>query len=209
MRLTDTAEHIFGNRSRVRVLRLLLGVSVPLNASQIGARTHLSQPAITTALSDLAALGIIASSPAGRAWVHWIVEDNVYVSEMIRPVFEAEQAIPQELLADLEQTFGATAVSVVLFGSYARNDITGASDIDVVLVGEDAAAKAELQTRALEVAEEFALGWGATLSPLVYDLEEAVSLETRAPDLYSSIKQDGITVSGRTPSEWGTHAEEG
>jgi predicted nucleotidyltransferase len=206
MRHTDMAEHVFGNRSRVRVLRLLLGVSVPLNASQIAARTNLSQPAVSAALNDLAAVGVVASSPAGRAWVHWIVEDNVYVSEMIRPVFEAEQAIPQELLADLERTFGAMAVSVVLFGSYARNDITVASDIDVVLVGEDADAKEVLQARTSEVAGEFATGWGATLSPLVYDLMEAATLSKRAPDLYSAIEQDGITASGLAPSEWGTHA---
>lgn len=203
------AEHIFGNRSRVRVLRLLAGVSVPLNASQIGARTRLSQPAVATALNDLAALGIVASSPAGRAWVHWIVDDNVYVSEIIRPLFEAEGAIPQELLTDLKETFGSSAISVVLFGSYARNDISDASDIDVVLVGEDGAAKNALQACASEVAERFAGRWGSTLSPLVYDLEEAASLVSRAPDLYSAIDRDGIAASGLEPSEWGMHAEKG
>ncbi len=209
MRFTDTTEHIFGNRSRVRVLRLLAGVSVPLNASQIGARTRLSQPAVVTALNDLAALGIVASSPAGRAWVHWIVEDNVYVSEMIRPVFEAERAIPQELLTDLKETFEGPAISVVLFGGYARNEITGTSDIDVVLVGEDAAAKARLLVCASEAAERFADRWGSTLSPLVYDLEEAASLASRAPDLYSAIEREGIAASGLEPSGWGQHAQEG
>lgn len=202
-------EHIFANRSRVRVLRLLLGVSVPLNASQIAARIHLSQPAVSAALDDLSAFGIIASSPAGRAWVHWIVEENMYVSEMIRPVFEAERAILQELLTDLKEIFEESAISVVLFGSYARNDITGASDIDVALVGEDAAAKTALQASASEVAERFADRWGAPLAPLVYELGEAATLATRAPELYSAIEQEGITASGFEPSEWGTHAEEG
>ncbi len=208
MRFTDTAEHIFGSRSRVRVLRLLLGVSVPLNASQIAKRTHLSQPAVATALDDLSALGIVASSPAGRAWVHWIVEENVYVTEMLRPLFEAEWAIPQELLTDLAERFGADAVSVVLFGSFARNDITADSDVDVVLVGADAAAKAHLEAQASEVAEAFARRWGAPLSPLVYDLGEAATLDARAPELYASIDRDGIAASGLPPNAWGTHAAE-
>lgn len=209
MRFTDMTEHIFGNRSRVRVLRLLLGVSVPLNASQISARTRLSQPAVATALDDLAALGIVASSPAGRAWVHWIVDENVYVSEMIRPLFEAEEAIPQELLTDLRETFEELAISVVLFGSYARNDITGDSDIDVVLVAEDAAAKAGLQAHATEVAERFAHRWGSPLSPLVYEMQEAATLASRASELYAAIEADGITAFGLEPSEWGMHAQEG
>ena len=201
-------EYILGNRSRVRVLRLLLGVSVPLNASQIAARTRLSQPAVSAALSDLSAFGIVASSPAGRAWVHWIVADNIYVSEMIRPLFEAESGIPHELLTDLKETFGPSALSVVLFGSYARNDITGASDIDIVLVGTDALRKSELEARASEVTERFAKRWGPPLSPLVYDIKEAAALTARAPDLYAAIELDGITAFGLEPREWGTYAQE-
>lgn len=208
MKRTEAAEQILGNRSRVRVLRLLLGVSVPLNASQIAARTRLSQPAVSTVLNDLSSFGIVASSPAGRAWVHWIVADNIYVSEMIRPLFEAESGIPRELLTDLKETFEQSALSVVLFGSYARNDITDESDIDIVLVGADALNKSELAAHAAEVAERFANRWGSPLSPLVYEIKEAVTLTARAPDLYAAIELDGITAFGLEPREWGTHAHE-
>lgn len=202
MRVTSTAESVFGNRSRVRVLRLLHGVSVPLNASQIATRTGLSQPAVSTALDELIGMGIVERSPAGRAWVHWLVRDSVYVLRMIDPVFAAEAEIPGMLLADLRDAFASQAISVVLFGSHARGEQERDSDIDVVLVGEDAEAKDRLESAAAANSSRFAARYGVTLSPILYDAIEAGALSSRAPDLFASIEREGIVVSGLAPYEW-------
>ncbi len=202
MRATHSVESIMGNRSRVRVLRVLNGVRVPLNASQIASRTGLSQPAVVDALGGLGSMGIVESSSAGRAVVHWLVRENVFVQRMVEPVFAAEQEIPDALTGDLTQAFAGKAESVVLFGSYARGEQSDSSDVDVVFVARDAAAKCELE----ETADEYALGFrrrfGATLSPLVYDLAEASSLWERAPQLQETIEKGAVVVSGLSPGEW-------
>lgn len=202
MRTESAVEAILGTRARVRVLRVLHAVSVPLNASQIAVRSGLSQPAVAQALTDLAQWGVVESSPAGRAWVHWLVPDNVWVVHLVVPAFEAEEHLVDAMVADLGEAFADDADSVVLFGSYARGDSTASSDVDVVLVARDAPAKERLAETASVQASGFRRRYGATLSPIVYDAAEARSMWRRAPELLDALESEGIVVMGDAPSDW-------
>lgn len=183
MRATHSVEEILGNRSRVRVLRVLHGVNVPLNAAQIARRTKLSKPAVAAALNDLCEMGLVGSSPVGRATAHWIIRENIYVQEIVKPLFEFELDVPARLEANLQAVFGGDAVSVILFGSYARGDQRRDSDIDVVVVGADVAAKERLIETAFQRSRELTTRYGPPISILPYSLEEAVGLRRRAPAL--------------------------
>jgi predicted nucleotidyltransferase len=202
MRPTHTVEEILGSRSRIVVLRVLRGVGVPLNASQIAARTGLTRPAVASVLADFADMGIVQSSSAGRANVHTLVRDNALVVRLIEPLFSAEELLPEELLAKLRDAFCDTADSVVLFGSYARGDQNADSDVDLALVARDPGAKELLERTAAARGSEFRRQFGATLSPLIYDASEAAALHATAPGLFESIGRDGIVLSGTRPDQW-------
>jgi len=202
MRATQTIESILGSRSRIAVLRVLYGVSVPLNASQIAARTGITRPAVATALDDLAAVGIVQSSPVGRANVHVLVRENIYVQRIIQPMFSGEASIPDELVEYLRAEFSDLAVSVVLFGSYARGDQDTSSDVDVVLVAADRDAETRLENAAFDRMSDFHTRFGANLSPVIYELAEAAELQARAPDLLASFIEDGLIVHGLHPRKW-------
>lgn len=207
MRATHTIESIFGTRSRTAVLRVLHGVRVPLNASQVARQTRLSPPAATTALRELESMGLVRSSPVGRAWVYWLVRENAYVRLMVDAVFEAVDSMSRELTLDLERAFASHSVSVVLFGSYARGDQSADSDIDVALIAADKIARPALEEAADVESMRLRYVWGATISPLVYDLSEAAALGRTAPTLLAEIVRDGVTVCGMPPEEWGKHDE--
>ena len=202
MRATYTSEAILGNRSRVLVLRVLRGVGVPLNASQVAARTGLTHPAASTALRQLAMMGMVNSSPAGRATVHWLAWENLYVQEVIEPIFAAEEHIPQMLVDDLRDTFEELAISIVMFGSYARGDQRSESDVDVILVVDSHDAKAALESMLDEYSAQFRRRFGTSLSPLVYLMSEAEHLRTTAPELWQSVIDEGLVVTGVAPSDW-------
>lgn len=202
MRATYSIEDILGSRSRIAVLRVLHGVGVPLNASQVAARAGLTHPAVTSVLTVFASMGVVQSSPAGRATVHWLVRDNAYVENIIDPLFMAEEGLPDDLLDHLAWSFQDLATSIVLFGSYARGDQSAASDVDVVLVARDTAAKAALESAAADRAVPFRRRFGASLSVLTYTREEAAALMRTSSQLAESIRRDGVVVSGVDPWEW-------
>jgi predicted nucleotidyltransferase len=206
MKPTYRVDDLLGTRSRVAVLRVLHGVDVPLNASQIAARTGFTQPAVASVLADLSSMGIVRSSPAGRATVHWLSRDNVYVENLIDPLFHAERSIPDDLVDKLALAFQDLAISVVLFGSYARGDQTPASDVDIVLVASSSPRKAVLEKAAADHASAFRSRFGATLSYLVYTQEEAAALSITSSELAESIGRDGVVVSGLSSWEWADDA---
>jgi len=201
MKPTHSIESILGSRSRVRVLRVLHGVHAPLNSTQVAARTQLTKVAVGNALAELAAMGLVTSTPVGRSIVHTLVRDNVFVERMVSPVFAAEEAIPEILEEELRDAFALDAESIVLFGSYARGEQQEESDVDAVLVSSGD-AKDALERRVDEYVSRFRTRFGATLSPLVYDRQEAAELSTRAPALFDSIVQDAIVLMGVGPLEW-------
>lgn len=199
---TSIVERIFGARSRVRVLRALYRSDVPLNSSQVARRAELSQPAVTTALGELADYGLVKMSSAGRANVHWLVRDNIYVEQLVKLAFEFESALPDMIEDDLRGMFESVAESVVLFGSHARGDEDIGSDVDVVVVVKDAEAKQHAERMLVEDAGEFSRRWGRSLSVIVYDAQEAAALASRAPAFYGSLLEEGARILGLLPFEW-------
>ena len=193
---------MLGSRSKIAVLRVLRGVRIPLNASQIAARTGLTSPVVTSVLRTLAAMGVVRSSSAGRANVHLLEHDNILVTQLLDPLFTAEERLADAVLEDLLRVFGDIAESVVLFGSFARGDHEPESDVDVVLVARDPSAKEVVERAADSYGLEFRTRFGATLSPIVYESGEAAALRESAPGLFESLRRDAIVVSGSRPSEW-------
>jgi hypothetical protein len=208
MRPTYNIEDLLGSRSRIAVLRVLHGVNVPLNASQIAVRTGLTRPAVAHVLAGFSSMGVVQSSPAGRATVHWLSRQNVYVDGLIDPLFHAEYGLPEDLVDDLAWAFQDLAVSVVLFGSYARGDQLPSSDVDVALVAQDREARTSLEAAAADYAVEFRTRFGASLSALAYTREEASALMQTSPELAESIRRDGVVVSGLSPWEWSNDVDE-
>ena len=207
MRPTYPIEQILGSRSRVRVLRELAGVRVPLNAAQIAARVGITRPAAGNVLSEFASMGLTENMDVGNARVHWLIHENIYV-ELVKRAFEFESHVADMLLEDLRKRFAEAAESVLLFGSYARGDQGQGSDIDVVLVGADERQKSDLDQLVADESDAFGRRWGVSLSVLTYTVDEAAALWRHSPELQRSLERDGVVVSGRGASEWRSGTEE-
>ncbi len=196
------AERIFGTRSRVRVLSVLYRADVPLNTSQIARRTGLSQPAVSTVVSEFADIGLVRTASAGRANVHWLVRDNIYAEQLVKPLFEFESASSDMLEEELKAMLMGVAESVVLFGSHARGDASAQSDVDVVIVAKGAESKRRVEKLLSDKSDGFARRWGQPLSTIVYDVKEAAALSGRAPAFYGSLLEEGVRLFGPLPFEW-------
>lgn len=188
------------------MLRTLNAVQVPLSAAQVARHTGLTRPAAAAALDALEDIGVVRSSRTGRARAYWLQRESVYVERIVAPAFLAEETMGDELERYLRDVFGELSVSVVVFGSYARDAQSGSSDVDVVLVAADAEARQNLEEASYLEDERFYRRWGAPLSSLIYDVEYAGHLHETSPGLYADIERDGVVVSGLHPWEWRKNA---
>lgn len=202
MRPTHTIETLLGSRSKLSVLRVLHGVAIPLNASQIAGRTGLSWTAVSNVLDELAEMGVINSSSAGRANIHSLSRENIYVTDLIDPLFAAEERIPDQMLTDLCGTFESQALALVIFGSYARSEQLSGSDVDVAIVAADSKAKDLVEETVDGYQAHFLSRHGAPLSAIVYDSEEAAALPEAAPSFAAQLVNDALVVFGPSPRDW-------
>jgi len=181
---------------------VLHGVAIPLNASQLAARTGLSWTAVSTVLDELAEMGVINSSSAGRANIHSLNRASIYVTDLIDPLLAAEERIPDDILADLSRTFAPHALALSVFGSYARGEQVSQSDIDVVIVAGDAPTKDLVEEAVDGYQAHFLAKYGAPLSAIVYDVGEAAALSEVAPSFSAQLVGDALVVFGPHPREW-------
>jgi predicted nucleotidyltransferase len=147
-------------------------------------------------------MGLVGRATVGQSSAYWLERENVYVQEMVNPVFGSEEGLPDTLLEDLGARFSEGSISVVLFGSYARGDQQPGSDVDVVLVAPDEASRARLDELYYENLSDFRRRFGAPLSVLTYEASEAKTLWQSASALQESLETEGIVVSGLAPYEW-------
>lgn len=203
---TYHTEEIFGTRSRVAVLRVLVGVSVPLSIRQVARQARISHVSALEALNGLVDLGVVASSIAGRSHIHWLERRSLITRALVLSAFEAEAGSGDVLIAELRRSIPEGFVSAVLFGSYARGDMRPGSDVDVLLVGTDRSALDEALDALDAAAAEMRAVFGATVSVMGYTLEQVNTLRGSGTFI-DGVAKDGIVIYGAAPYEWGDLVE--
>jgi len=196
----NIAESIVGSRSSIRVLRVLNGVSVALSITQIVQQAKMSRPAVIDVLNTLERRGIVTVTRSGNARLYQIDHQNIYVQEVINPLFRIEDELRDEMCKDIKRVFEKIASSAVLFGSFARGDQTIESDVDVLFVADDDYQKQEIDDTLLDYSSHFYRRFGHAFEAIVYDAKEAETLIDRAPGLRAELVEDGRLIFGT--KEW-------
>ncbi len=98
-----------------------------------------------------------------------------------QPPKDLVEALERALVESFVKVFGDELVSLVLFGSYARGDFEGDSDVDLLVVLEEVGDRYAVHKRLDEVEELLkpaleafkARGYNPALSPIVLSREQA------------------------------------
>ena len=99
------------------------------------------------------------------------------------------------LCVRLRELLGASMQDVILFGSYARNEASDESDIDIMILSDmDRADISALQWKVGEVVSEILLDYGILVSPIVEN--RAFFLENQeVMPFFRSIDREGVRIS--------------
>ena len=113
---------------------MLLRTGAPLTGRRVHALAsgRHSLGAVQQALRDLEGLGLITTETIGRAGIHSINENH----EAIAPL--RSLASPIEMLTRVVRDAAPAVESVIVFGSVARGEAHGHSDIDLVVIAPEA-----------------------------------------------------------------------
>jgi predicted nucleotidyltransferase len=118
-------------------------------------------------------------------------------------ILEGYRKAAETLKASLERTLGERLVSVVLFGSVARGDVTDSSDVDLLIVVKELPGSRFERMEVFDEAEKQCgnelkpicerYGITVSFSPIIKDVEQAA----RISPLYLDIVEDGVILFDR------------
>ena len=102
--------------------------------------------------------------------------------------------ILQLYVEDLKKIYGSRLQTVILYGSYARNDNTEASDIDImILVDMSEKEIAEKKHELSDITFEYNFDHDLEIMPIVKNTEH-FNRWLRAYPFYNNVKREGIEL---------------
>lgn len=199
MQFTLPLDELFHGKVAVRVLRILaLFPTKEFTGRELARDAGVPPSNAIAELNRFQEQGMVQRRTVGRAQLWKLVATNVLAQE-VRRMFEFERALGQDLRRDLAKEIKRIpgVERAVLFGSTARGSSRPSSDIDVLVIVEDARSKQRVLAGVQDLRRQLGDRYGNRLQLVVYSRNEW--RDGKAPQLIRSIEQEGQLVWERSP----------
>jgi len=104
------------------------------------------------------------------------------------------EGVIHDIVAAYREVFGGRIEQILLYGSYARGDADGDSDIDIAaIVHGDRQELQEKLKKVWDVSSDLELKYGVIISPTVIPYDEFMAYKEDLP-YYRNISEEGIRV---------------
>jgi predicted nucleotidyltransferase/biotin operon repressor len=190
---TSRLEWAINSSVKLRIARLL--TSLPdkgFTGRELARLLGVSHSSVQEAMRAFVAGGLAVRTTVGRAHLFRTNQES-YLFKALRSLFRREREMRDDMLDELRTALGKGAVSVVLFGSYARGTEDPKSDFDAIVVSTDVASTEE---SVQNLGARFLRRYGVRLSAKVLAPEE-LRQKRNAPYIRSA-REEGIVIAGKT-----------
>ena len=201
MKFKYPLDTILGQRSKIRILRLLSFEQGQLTIRGIAQKIGLTVPNVSRALRELEIEGIVISQQTGKAIPYSLNKKHYLVNSVVLPMFKKETAIKKELVKFLKRRLDQPIESFILFGSLARKQEKAISDIDILFVIADKLDKKLIEKEILAQNADIVYRFGNSISPIVMTISEFLTKTKKKDSLLSEILKEGEILDGKIISE--------
>ncbi len=195
-------DDIFGQYSKVRILRFLVKSQSQLNGREIAKNVGLSHVKAHTALKDLTKQGIVNMHSVGNSLVYWLNEDHFLVKEIIRPAFEKEDGLFDYMSRLILKNISLPKpFSIILFGSFAKGRALADSDIDVVIIYPNSKNKTIISKELRDAEKKITSLFGNHLSSVPFSINEFQNKLKKKDNFINEIIRTGKVIYGKSITE--------
>ena len=191
---TDVVERLLASTARLRILRqLYLFPEKGFTGREIARQARVSPRPASIALKQLLGAGLVLRRTLGRTF-EWKFNKDSVVARNIGEVLVSLSFLRSRFMSELGKEIGKISgvKKAVIFGSVARNDDTVKSDLDIMIMVENAGQKKKATEMLLDLSFAFYGKYGTHISPIVYTKSEY----ERKKDigLVRNIEKEGIEI---------------
>ena len=193
MWLLHPLQDILSSSAKVAVLRVLCHANSPLSGRETVRRAQVSYGPGWAALQDLVRSGVLVKRDLGRASAYELREPDGALIQALRRLFDEEEERAEQIVSDLSSEI-PEALSIIIYGSEAREEAEAGSDTDILIVVEEKTEDLEdrIDRACLALTEQHSLA----LSWHIADLDDLREWEETHSDFWRNILRDGIRLAG-------------
>jgi len=151
MKLQHTIEDMLGSKVKIGILRLLYRTRSMYSGREISRLVGFSPTHTIANLRELEASGLVLRQRIGNTDLYQLNQNNSAVNGVLRPIYDWESGLLDELASMYVERLGDKVVSIRLFGSVARGDEKPGSDVDLLLTLTDGVDLHELEETVVEI----------------------------------------------------------
>lgn len=208
MEYKNILDSLLGQKVKVKILRHLVFNSGQQSGREIAAVANINHWQCHKVLREFCAHGIVKVKKTGSMHLFALNKEHYFVKRALIPLFKSEKGNIVELTKDigavLLQSLGnlkKDILSIILFGSIASENEKPKSDIDVLVIIKNSAAKEKVTDVVSMENTYFMEHFGNTLSPYILTVDEFIKRAKKGDKLIGNIIKSGKVVYGKTPGE--------
>ena len=210
MSIEKPLDDILNTGLKVKIIRLFVSRREDFMASgrEIAKLVDVTPPAAHTALKELYDRDILKMDIVGRQHIYKINKHNRIVKNILVPAFEKERSIKKEIVEFLieqikKEKMKEMIVSVILYGSLQKGDMSDKSDVDIAVITKGAVDKTKVEKLFIEqISNKFHDYFGLHLDSYIKTKKEFITRLKKDQPPVSAMMKSYLIICGEDPSEF-------
>lgn len=207
MPIEKRLDDILNTKSKVKILRLFISRRDDFMASgsDVARLIKITPPATHSSLKELYDNDILRREIVGKQHIYKLNSSNRIVKDILKPAFRKECSIKEDIkdfIIEKIKAHKATnfIVSLILYGSIARDETHRSSDCDIAVVVQNAKAKEKAEDLFIEkISAEFSGYFGISLDTYIKTYSEFIGrLKKHLPPVSTLMKSYEV-IYGKDP----------
>lgn len=199
--MENNVTKIFGNKSALKLLSFLTQKRTPCSGRDIARQTKLSPQTVHQTLQKLAKNGLIRIEKIGSAMVYQLNTEHLLIQKCLLPMLEVTHSWLEMVGAYYFDSLQVKPLSIIVFGSHARNKATFKSDLDLLFIYKDkdfdGQQLSEINQRSPKVFEMC----GHQPVPILARISDFKQQAKSGEGLMRTIVREGRSIAGALTSE--------
>jgi len=191
-------EKIFQGKYSIPILKTIISNHDGCGITEVSKELKISKSVVFNNINFLVGENILISFTKGKRKIYKLNEENYFVRELIKRIFELEERVIGEtknlIVKKLKQI---KALSIILYGSFLTPKFNFKSDIDLMVIVENK----RKTKKDIEDVTNFFADKGLTLFIDVIEISEFRKLYKIKEPLITNIIKNGIVLAGKHPIE--------
>jgi predicted nucleotidyltransferase len=192
-------DYVFSAQSNLKVLRVLNDRNAGISGREAARLTGLSLRAVQKTLVNLSKTGLVKIAEGKREYLFSVDREKYLVKELVEKIFETERAFNTSILKQIRTKIKPYSVSLVQFGSTAREEATLQSDFDLCIIYDKTLSV--IEEKVSELRSALFKTYNITLAPFYISVVKFRQLAKQSKPPVKNIIKEGRVISGKSIKE--------